>query len=129
MFKLLPLLCLAALLAVARAQEFDEMTHDEVISESKLCGESNFFESDCMEKPNCVFIHWHLHTIDDIVRVCMSYNEIMKYFIKSPTEYLKKLGAMNHKTITKSNFCDVIDDDDKFYDEDGIIKKCTVSTM
>ena len=129
MLKLVSLICLMTLFITTQSQEYDEMTHDEVLSESQLCGESNFFESECLEKPNCVFMHWHLKSLNEALRLCMSYNEIMKYYVKNPVEYLHGLGAKNHKTITKSNFCDVIDDDPHFYEQKGHIKLCTISTV
>lgn len=129
MFKVFTLLCLSLVLMTAVGQEYDEMTHDEVISESQLCGESNFFEAQCKEKPNCVYLHWHLESLGAMVRPCMSYNEIMKYYIKNPVEYLGKLGTTNHKTINKSNFCDVIENDKRFMDEHGKILNCVISTQ
>lgn len=129
MFKVLTLLCLGLFFMTAFGQEYDEMTHDEVISESQLCGESNFFEGQCLSKPNCVYLHWHLKSLGELIRPCMSYNEIMKYYIKNPTDYLLKMGSTNHKSISKSNFCDVLDDDKQFLDGDGKIQKCIVSTQ
>ena len=129
MLKLVPLVFLIVLFSNIHTQEYDEMAHDEIISESQLCGESNFYESECLEKPNCVFIHWHKKSLGETIRLCMSYNEIMRYYIKNPTEYLHKMGTLSHKSITKSNFCDVLDEDYQFYEESGSIKQCTVSTV
>lgn len=129
MFKLLIIMCALMLLGPAMAQQYDEMTHDEIISESQLCGESNFNENNCMQKPNCVFLHWKLRSLNEKLRLCMSYSEIMKYYVKNPTEYIKKNALRSHKTITKSNFCDIMDDNEFFLEHRGNIEKCSVSTV
>lgn len=129
MYKLLSLTCMVLLFINIKTQEYDEMTHDEIISESQLCGESNFNEGDCLQKPKCVFLHWSTKVLEGKLRLCMSYSEIMKYFIKNPTEYLKNAGTKNHRTINKSNFCDVLDDSTEFLGHPGEIHKCIVSSL
>lgn len=118
-----------ALSVSSRVQYYTEMTAHEVTQESQFCGQSNFQKNNCLEKPNCVFMVWHINKYGDRLRVCLSYNEIMKYYIKDPSEYLRRTGAHNHKTITKSNFCDVIDDSKIFMDLEGSIDECTISTL
>ena len=129
MLKLSSAVCVLILFSCISSQQYDEMTHDEIISESQLCGESNFNEGTCMQKPNCVFLHWHLKNLGEKLRLCLSYSEIMKYFVKDSAEYLKKAGLKNHKTITKSNFCDVMDDNDAFLDQKGEMHRCMMSTV
>lgn len=129
MEKFLAVIIVFILSASCIAQEYSNMTHEEIISESQLCGQSNFQEGNCLQKSNCVFMHWHMNSLNEMLRLCMSYNEIMKYYIKSPSEYLRSVGVHNHITINKSNFCDVIDDNKKFMGVDGAIKRCIVSTV
>lgn len=128
MLKFAAAICALGLLASAACQEYDEMTHEEIMSESQRCGESNFHEGNCMQKANCVFVHWRLKNLGEKLRLCMSYNEVMKYFVKEPQEYLRRVGAKNHRTINRSNFCDVMDDR-AFLGHDGVIEKCRLSTV
>ena len=123
------LLLLLMLLSSIKLDEYDEMSHDDIISESQLCGESNFFEESCLTKSNCVFVHWNVAKLNSALHLCMSYSEIMRYYIVNPKEYLQKKGSINHTTITKSNFCDVIDDSNNFLDTAGDIEYCRVSTV
>lgn len=129
MLNLVSVILLSIALSSVQTQAYKDMSHEDIITESQLCGESNFFEEECLEKPNCVFIDWYRSSLEEVLKLCMSFNEIMKYYIKEPTRFLKQLGVRSHKTISKSNFCDIIEDDVTFYGENGNIKKCTMSTV
>ena len=111
------------------AQEYNEMSEDEVIAESQVCGESHFNRDHCLDKINCVYLNWHINSLDNKINLCLSYSEIMKYYIKSPEEYLKKKGSQNHKTINKMNFCDVIDEDEEFLKKEGQIMECEMGRL
>lgn len=111
------------------SQEYNEMSDDEVIAESQLCGQSHFNQDNCLDKVNCVYLHWDLKSLGNEIRLCLSYSEIMKYYIKSPEEYLEKRGGKNHKTISRMNFCDVIDEDTNFLKKEGNITHCEMAAL
>ena len=105
------------------------MSDDEVIAESQLCGKSHFNSSSCLDKVNCVYLHWNLKSLGNEIKLCLSYSEIMKYYIKSPEEYLSARGSKNHKTISRMNFCDVIDEDTNFLKKEGEITHCEMAAL
>ena len=129
MLKFCAISCVLVLLTYVNAGNIADMTSDQLILESQTCGESNFHEGNCMLKSNCVFMHWRVKALGEVLRLCMSYNEIMKYYVKDPARYLKSTKIKSHKTINKANFCDVMDDSDKFMEYEGKIERCIVSTV
>jgi hypothetical protein len=70
---------------------------------------------------------WHINKLKSSIPYCFSYNEIMRYFIKIPERYLKDNGILNYNTITKSNFCDIIDESESFLGFESSISFCKVS--
>jgi len=129
MLKFSAVLCVCVVLACVEAQLYGDMTSDELIVESQACGEANFHEGNCLQKANCVFMHWRVKQLGEVLRLCMSYNEIMKYYVKNPVEYLRSTKAKNHRTIDKTNFCDVMDDSDNFMEHESKIERCKMSTV
>ena len=128
MFKLIIMSCVFAISACALADDIEKLTSEQVMTESQKCGESHYDESNCKLKSNCVFVHWRVKQLNEVLRLCMSYNEIMKYYIKDPARYLKSTKTKTHKTINKTNFCDVMDDSENFMDQEGHLERCIVST-
>ena len=105
----------------------DGKTEADIIKESQICGEHRFDLEGCYETSNCVFIEWFIENLKTEISFCFSYSEIMKYFIIDPEDYLLKNDIKNHSTIGKSNFCDVIDENDSFLGIDGNILLCKVN--
>ena len=103
------------------------LSDNDIIQESQACGEHKFNQEDCVATFNCLFIEWHINQLATTIPFCFSYNEVMRYFIKIPDEYLKKNRIKNYKTINKSNFCDIISSNEKFLEIDGKISTCKIN--
>ena len=105
------------------------LNENDIIKESQTCGALKFSQESCVETRNCVFMDWHIESLKSTISYCFSYNEIMKHFIKIPERYLKDNGILNYNTITKSNFCDIIDETDSFLGVKSTIEYCKASTL
>jgi len=103
------------------------MNENDIILESQICGSHKFNFSSCIEAKNCVFMNLHLNDLKNMLTYCFSYNEIMNHFIKVPERYLKENGIHNYNSITKSNFCDIIDESTNFLGYESHITFCKVS--
>ena len=104
----------------------DSKSEDDIIKESQICGEHRFNLESCYETNNCVYMEWFVDELNTEISFCFSYNEIMKYFVVDPKEYLEKHGIRNHTNINKSNFCDIMDENSSFLGIDGSILLCKV---
>ena len=108
--------------------DYFEMSHKMIIQESQNCSESNFSKDNCLQKSSCFYLEWEIDLLKEIVSLCLSYNETMKYYVKDPKEFLLGKGIKNHKDITRNNFCDIIDDTHEFLNIVGEIKLCELGS-
>ena len=106
-----------------------ELSPADIVLESQHCGASNFHEPGCLQKPDCVFMHWNVNDLGETLRLCLSYNELMRFYVKNPEDYIRTHKARNHRTINRANLCDVLDDHPIFMGRAGQITRCLISTL
>ncbi len=105
------------------------MTENDIIRESQNCGIKKFNMEDCLNTKNCIYMDWYVDRLLTSIPICLSYNEMMRYFVGIPEKYLEIQNIKNHTTITKENFCDIIDMNDNFLEVKGKILLCKTSLI
>ena len=88
-------------------EDYTNMTNEEIMELSEECGKLRFNAEECYENFNCMFVEHYIDKFQESMPFCLSFDEMMRYYIKDDQVFLKSRKFKSHKFVNRDNICDI----------------------